>query len=379
MAAMNAKTPLSMMIVCGEASGDALGAKLFDDLKTMHPEVRAYGVAGPRMRALGVEAIWRAEDLAVMGFWEVLCHWLPIWRAWRAVTKVCRERKPAVLVLIDYPGFNIRLAKFAKRLGIKVCYYVSPQVWVWKEGRLDTLAKCVDQMMVLHAFEKPLYEAKNIPVAYVGHALMDDLQAYRRHHPLQALTACRIALLPGSRRLEVETLLPVMLSVACAIQHQHPGVRFTLCRSSFVDANAIESQVNASGVPVDIVDHDHPKALSGCDLALAASGTVTLELGVLGIPTIVLYRVSMISYGLICCLTQLRKVSLVNIIAKQDVFTECLQKDMNHERVLVQVLKHLEDQQYYQSKCDMLEAFQKHLQVEREKPAEVLWALCQTT
>jgi lipid-A-disaccharide synthase len=308
-----------------------------------------------------------------MGFWEVLCHLHTILVALHRMKAVLRERRPGMLVLVDYAGFNIKLALYAKKLGIKVFYYVSPKVWVWKRGRLDVLAKCVDMMAVLHAFEVPLYQKKGIPVAYVGHYLTDDLRSFVRPHPVSKdLKRCSIALLPGSRSNEIKVLMPVLMSVAKALHARYPDIRFVLIQAEFLPADVFSAYfANYHDLPIEVVVNDHRKVLADCDLALACSGTVTLELGILGIPTIVLYRVASMSYCLIRCLTAVRTTSLVNLIAKRDIFTELLQDEMTYAKVLQAAKHYLEDATYYHAKINELDAFQQSQQEKRENVANV--------
>ena len=362
-----------IMIVAGEASGDALGADLVKHIKARLIPCVFYGMAGPLMRAQGVSAVVRSEDMAVMGFWEVLCHLRTIMAVMRRMKALLRDRRPDMLVLVDYAGFNIKLALYAKKLGIKVFYYVSPKVWIWKRGRLGTLAKCVDMMVVLHAFEVPLYQKKGIPVAYVGHYLTDDLRSFVRSHPVsKELKHCCIALLPGSRSNEIKVLMPLLISVACALHVLYPGIRFALIQAEFLPHDVFADHLaNHHDLPMEVVVHDHRKALAGCDLALACSGTITLELGILGIPAIVLYRVASMSYFLIRCLTAVRTASLVNLITKRDIFTELLQDEMTHAKVLQAARRYIEDSAYYHAKIACLSGFQRTLQAERCELASV--------
>ena len=278
-----------------------------------------------------------------------------------------------MLVLVDYAGFNMKLALYAKKLGIKVFYYVSPKVWVWKRGRLDTLAKCVDMVAVLHAFEVPLYHQKGIPVAYVGHYLTDELCGFVQPHPVcQDLRRCCVALLPGSRRNEIKVLMPLLMSVARALHVLYPDIRFALIQAEFLPEDVFAAYLaNHHDLPIEVVRSDHRKALADCDLALACSGTVTLELGMLGIPTIVLYRVAAFSYLLLRCLTSVRTASLVNLIAKRSIFTELLQDKMTHTKVLQAARRYVEDPAYYHAKIAELDKFQRSLHAERTDLAEV--------
>ncbi len=325
-------------ILAGEASGDLHGAALIRALTTADSQAdfRAWG--GDRMEAAGATLVKHYRDLAFMGFVEVVKHLGTILRNIRLAKEDILAYRPDVLILIDYPGFNMRIAKWAKTQGIRVVYYISPQIWAWKEGRVKALRRDVDQMLVILPFEKDFYKKHLMDVAYVGHPLIGAVAA-QQQEPVDASLRFEkpvIALLPGSRAQEIRQKLPLMLSV---VRH-FPEYQFVVAAAPAQPLSLYESLVE--GLPVRIISGKTYALLQVAEAALVTSGTATLETALFGVPQIVCYRGNPISYQLARRLIRVKYISLVNLILDAPVVPELIQADLN-EANLVGELKKITD------------------------------------
>jgi lipid-A-disaccharide synthase len=337
-------TPPELLIVAGEASGDLHGARLISELRRRVPDVAAFGLGGDEMRAAGLEAVAHSSELSVVGLTEAL-KILP--RARQVFAGLLREvdrRRPALAVLIDFPEFNLRLARQLKRRGLEVAYYISPQVWAWRRGRVKTIGRLVDRMLVLFPFEVDLYRGRGVDVVHVGHPLVDEVpvlpQAWDRGEP--AGEPYRVALLPGSRASEVEALLPTLLAAVRRLAARLP-IEVRLVKAPTISRQLVEEHVELSGLPVRIVSEDRFAAIADSHLALCASGTATLEVGLLGTPMIMVYRLASWTYLLAKLMVRLRDVSLVNLVLGKRVVPELIQGDANPERLAAEAARLLTD------------------------------------
>lgn len=317
-----------LLVVAGEASGDLHGGRLLAELRRIDPEVAAFGMGGAELRAAGLHAVAESRDIAVVGLTEVL-KVLPRARAiFRRLLEECDRRRPAAALLIDSPEFNLRLARSLKARGIPVVYYVSPQVWAWRKGRVRTIAEVVDTMLVLFPFEVDFYRGHDVRVEHVGHPLVDEVpqlpQAW--DGALAPGEPFRIALLPGSRRTELLALLPTMLAAAKLLRARLP-VEFTLIEAPTVAEEWLAGPLRDAGVPVRRARSDRFAEIARSHLALCASGTATLEVGLLGTPIVVVYKLSAFSYRLARLLVRLPHFSLVNLVLGRGVVPELLQHD----------------------------------------------------
>lgn len=330
-----------VMIVAGEASGDAHGAHLVQALRRLAPELAYWGVGGPRMRDAGVRLVVDAAEIAVVGISEVLEQFPAIYRGFRRARRLLRELSPDLLVLIDFPDFNLRLAAVARRLGIPVLYYISPQIWAWRRGRVRQIGRRVDHMAVILPFEADFYRRHGVPATFVGHPLMD------REWPATPRPAGDIhtlGLLPGSRNSEVRRLLPLLLEAARRIQARRPGMRILLSQADSVDPDLAAQIRRRCGAPRQLEVVPNADAVFGAaDLVVAASGTVTLEAAICGVPMVVVYRVSPLSYRLGKALIRVPHISLVNLIAGRAVVPELVQAEAAPDRVAAVVLDLAED------------------------------------
>lgn len=323
----------------GESSGDIHGANLIRALRRADPTVECEGLGGRRMAEAGMELRYDLAGRAIMGFTEVVKSLAFIRRLFHETVARMRESRPDLLVVIDYPGFNIRLAKAAKRLGIPVVYYVSPQVWAWKKGRVHTLAGLVDKMLVILPFEEKLYRDIGAPCAFVGHPLLDHLADAPRAEEYRGPWI--IGLMPGSREQEIARLLAPMLEVARGIRAAHPEARFAV---PCVDA-AREAQIRAiaGDFPLETVVGKTYELLGRARFCLVASGTATLETALFGVPLVIMYRISELSYRIARRLVHVEHIGLVNILAGRGIVPEFIQHDVQPERILPVALRLIED------------------------------------
>jgi lipid-A-disaccharide synthase len=318
-----------VLIVAGEASGDLHGSRLLHELRARRPGVRCFGMGGDLMVAEGLERLADSRDIAVIGLAEALRVVPRARRILGELVEAARRRRPAVAVLIDSPDFNLRLARRLHRVGVPVVYYVSPQIWAWREGRVRTIARCVDRMLVLFGFEVGFYRRHGIEVEHVGHPLVDEVatppQAWDAA-PAGAGRPLRLALLPGSRRSEIAALLPTMLEAARLLRERRPcTVRLILAPG--LDRQLLAPAVEQAGVEVEWVEVDRHAAIADSHLALCASGTATLEVGLLGTPMLVVYRLHPWTYRLARRLVRVPHIALVNLVLGERAVPELVQHE----------------------------------------------------
>ena len=327
-----------VMLVVGEASGDVHGAQLVQALTAREPGLKAYGVAGEMLRQTRFEVLLSVAGLTGMGLVELAGNARNLWRAYWLLRRTLRERKPDLLVLIDFPEFNLRLAKFAKGLGIPVLYYVSPQIWAWRRGRVRQIARLVDQMAVVFPFEVSFYEQYGVKVRFVGHPLLNAVRVVHGREvvlPKLGLDPAKptVALLPGSRRREVEFHLPVMLEAAARLRSER-DVQFVCVRASTVDAEDVAGMLKNSPFKMPVVETDRYDALNAADLVWTASGTATLETALLLKPMVIVYRLSRLTYLLARLLVKVDHIGMVNLIADERIVPELVQDDLKPERII---------------------------------------------
>jgi len=321
----------SVYLVAGEISGDAHGARVITALKEQSPDIQLEGIGGPKMEQAGMDL---HEDLAsrgIMGYVEVIKSLGFIRTLFNATLERFRSSPPDVLVLIDYPGFNLRLAKKAHKMGIKIIYYISPQVWAWKKGRIHTLKKVVDKMLVILPFEKKIYDDVGLDCTFVGHPLLESidekpLKGTFSHHEML------IGLLPGSREQEIRFLMPIMVEIAREIQKEYPQATFVTPAVDKDRASQIKEE--AGTFPVEIVEGHFYEILSDAHFVLVASGTATVEATLFEVPMAVLYKVNSVTYWLASRLINIDAISLVNILAQEHIVPEFVQNDASFENIL---------------------------------------------
>ncbi|MEM6706557.1 MAG: lipid-A-disaccharide synthase [Acidobacteriota bacterium] len=319
----------NLLIVAGEASGDLHGAHLLAELKRLGVDVETWGVGGDRLIAEGLQPVAHSGDVGVVGLAEVLRELPKIRGVFNDLLKEAQARRPTGAVLIDFPDFNLRLAKQLKALGIPVVYYVSPQVWAWRRGRVRTIAERVDRMLTLFDFEVDFYREHGVSAVHVGHPIVEEVPETLRADPAAPRddVPARIALLPGSRRSEVTRLLPVLLQATASLA-QTRKVEAVLIEAPTVPRALIEeclASYPTGQARVVRRTEDRLAAVSECDLALCASGTATLEIGLLEVPMIVVYRLASLTYAIAKRLVKVDHVALVNLVLGGRVAPELLQ------------------------------------------------------
>jgi len=337
----------SLLIVAGEASGDLHAARLLSELQRLVPGVEAFGMGGEEMEAAGLERLFDSSEVSVVGLTEVLKVLPRARRIFDALLAEVERRRPELAVLVDFPDFNLRLARELKARGVPVVYYISPQVWAWRRGRVKSIAETVDQMLVLFPFEEEFYAAHGVQVTHVGHPLVDEVpelpQVWDREGEEPGVRGpFQIALLPGSRRSEVDVLLPVMLEAVRRLADELP-IHVRLIRAPSIPRQVVEEALARSGAEVQVTDRDRFAALADTHLALCASGTATLEVGLLGTPLMVLYRLAGWTYLAARLLVRLPHVSLVNLVLEKRVAPELLQGKARPGRVAEQAAALLQD------------------------------------
>lgn len=333
--------PFHIMILAGEPSGDLHGANLIKSLKQLDPSLCISGIGGDLMAARGMELFVHIKSLSVMGVTEVIARFWVIKKVFDCFRQRMRAVKPDLVILIDYPGFNLRAAAFAQKRGVPVLYYITPKVWAWKSSRLQTMKRVVDHAALIFPFELPMFQKAGICSTFVGHPLLDcypDSAVKRRiSKSPQSMedSLFVIGLLPGSRETEISALLETMVKSALIIKEKKKNVRFLVSMASTVDHGRINKTLephNKDGLFFP-VKGSVTALFDQCDLLIAASGTVTLEAAICGVPMIIVYRLSFLSFFLAKIFVRIKHVGLANIIAKQEIVPELLQDDASPEKI----------------------------------------------
>ncbi|MCP4333390.1 MAG: lipid-A-disaccharide synthase [Gammaproteobacteria bacterium] len=358
--------PPHVMILAGEASGDAHAAEFVEQLLQLQPDIELSGMGSSEMVGAGVDVFFDSSIIAVVGLVEVLRHWGDIKRAMAIVKQRLDDTRPDLLVLVDYPEFNLKMARHARELGIPVLFYISPQVWAWRPKRIHKIGRLIDHMAVIFRFEKQYYEDAGIPVSFVGHPLVDKVKPSSNADTLRArlgipAQARVVGLFPGSRRSEVTRLLPVMFASAKRMHEQDSELKFVLPVAATLDFDDISRQARASGVGICVTRDEIYDVISGCDAIATCSGTVTLEIALLKVPMCILYKMSPISYQIMSRLVTIPHIGLVNIVARDAVVKELLQADANPQKISQELFDLLEDREYRARIDSGLERVRKNL------------------
>ncbi|MBN1870565.1 MAG: lipid-A-disaccharide synthase [Candidatus Omnitrophica bacterium] len=319
-----------LIIVAGEASGDMHAAHLVEAIKHLDASITFSGLGGPMMKAGGVQLYDDLTKMAVVGFWEVVKYYKNIKKAFDLVLSKIEATNIDAVILVDYPGFNLRLARELKKRHIKVIYYISPQVWAWKEKRVYYIKKYIDRMLVLFRFEKEFYAKFGMDVHFVGHPLMDVIKIHNTKERFledRALSVDKltIGILPGSREKEVKTLLPIMLDAASILEQEFPQVQFLIMRAPTIERSFIEKYLKNRILACQIVEDTTYDGINACDLCMVASGTATLETAILQKPMVVVYKTSLFTWILAKLFVKIKDIGLVNIVAKKRIVPECVQ------------------------------------------------------
>ncbi len=363
---------MNYYIIAGEASGDLHGSNLIHALRRQDADavIRCWG--GDKMKQAGATLVKHYSELAFMGFVEVITNLRTILKNLSFCKADILESKPDLLVLIDYPGFNLRIAEWAKKQGIKVVYYISPQVWAWKAGRVKKMKQCIDRLITILPFEKKYFEEKwQWKVDYVGHPLMEEVEKFRQQKEEKInIEKPIIALLPGSRKQEIRKKLPVMLNVA----QQFPEYQFIIAQSPGLPSSFYDSFMKEFS-NVSAVSGKTYSLLSQATAALVTSGTATLETALLGIPQVVCYKGNPISYQIAKKLVKIRFISLVNLILDKEAVKELIQDEMNAHQLtteLQDILPGGSKREYILSDYSILRDMLQEENTASEKAAEII-------
>lgn len=330
-------TSNDIMIVAGEPSGDIHGGRLCRELKDLSGGLKLFGMGGERMEAAGVELVQPIGKTGVVGFWEVYKDIGRYRKIFNRLVRIMDERRPRAVILIDYPGFNLRFARQAHRRGIKVIYYISPQLWAWGKRRIKKVQRYVDLMVVIFGFEKDFYRGYGVDAVWVGHPLAGtidrSLDRGAARKTLETNGSPVIGLLPGSRKSEIEKILPVLLAAAARIRDDFPRAEFFLPIAAAELRPLAESLLESSPVPVRTGDGTGLEIIAAADLLLAASGTVTLEAALYATPLLIVYRLSFLSWLFARLMIRIPHIGLVNIVAGREVVPEFIQHGARPERI----------------------------------------------
>lgn len=337
---------LRFLIVAGEASGDMYGAEVARRLFRKFPNCRIYGLGGQLMREAGVQLEGDISKTAVVGPFEMVSSLGILYGVFRRLAERVETEPPTAAILIDFPDFNLRLAKRVKHAGAPVIYYISPQVWAWREGRVKQIRRVVDKMLVIFPFEEEMYRKAGVDVEFVGHPLMDMVRATKSKEefcadygldPRKAI----VALLPGSRRKEVRFILPTLCHAAAIITEKKSETQFVLPMATGLDRSLLESIIQSQ--PIKIVNDDTYNAIRYARAAIVASGTATLETALLGTPEVIVYRISRATWLLGKFVLKVRLFGIVNIILGEEVVPELFQERMTPEAVSQTALRLMDD------------------------------------
>jgi lipid-A-disaccharide synthase len=327
-------------IIAGEASGDLHGSNLIKELQKLdaNANIRCWG--GDKMKATGAMLVKHYKELAFMGFAEVIKNLPEIFKNFKFCKNDITAFHPDVIIFIDYPGFNLRMAKWAKENNYKTVFYISPQVWAWKESRVKNIKKHIDKMLVILPFEKDFYKKWNYEVEYVGHPLVKVIEDFKKEHPQIHVSKNIIALLPGSRKQEINAKLPVMLRAT----KNFPDYQFIVGKAPSIDDDFYEGFIK-DYENVKVISNDTYSLLMKSVAALVTSGTATLETALFDVPEIVCYKASNISYQIARRLIKLKFICLVNLIMDKEVVKELIQNDLTPEKISLELKKILSNPQ----------------------------------
>lgn len=337
----------SVVLVAGEASGDQHAAKLARELLLLDPELAISGIGGPEMEAAGANLLYRSEDLALVGVAEVLPKLKVILGAIRGMKRHFKRTRPDVVILVDFPDFNFRLGKAAKKLGLKVLYYISPQVWAWRPKRAQKMAAFVDHLACVFPFEPQFFRlnAPKLPVSFVGHPLLDDPpQDWSEPLPVPG-EAELVGLLPGSRMSEISRLLPLLLASARRMQEKRPGLHFVLPLAPGLRREQVEPYLRDTPRGLTVIAGRSRQVMAQARLLLVASGTATLQAALAGTPGVVVYKTGGFNYLVARSLIKVEHIAMPNLIAGRRLLPELIQGEATPEKVAAEALALLADDQ----------------------------------
>lgn len=347
-----------ILISAGEASGDIHAAAVTAAIKKIDSSAEVFGMGGDALRNAGGEVLFDIKDHGVMGFVEVLKKLPDLFKLRDDFEKVMDERKPDCLITVDYPGFNMKLAKLAHDKGIPVVSYIAPSAWAWHKSRAKKVAKIVDKVACIFPFEYDVYKEAGAPVEFVGHPLVDIVKPKMSQEEAMAFAGKEegkklILLMPGSRLMEIEKMLPTLLEAAKLIKKQLPEVSFVMPRAGTIPISLLEEKIKASGLEVKITEGNNYDLFSVADLALATSGTVTLEAALCGLGSVIVYKTNPVTYFIAKLVVNIPHIGLPNIVAAKTVLPELIQNDFTPANVAQEALALLESERNAKMKEDL--------------------------
>jgi lipid-A-disaccharide synthase len=338
--------PREILISAGEASSDRYAAMLVEELRRVWPDARFFGCAGPRMRAVGVEPVIEAESLAVVGLVEVIAHLPRIWRQYRKLVGAAQKDRPQLAILTDSPDFHLRVSRRLKAMGVPVVYLVAPQVWAWRKGRIPLMRRTISRLLCIFPFEEAFFRKNGIAAEYIGHPLagqirprLEKSEFFRKHRlaPNRQL----VTILPGSRKGEAARHLPALMEAVERIYRQQ-ATHFLLPASETTGAAFFRERIGRA--PIQVIEGETWEAIAHADLALAASGTVTIEAALAGTPMITFYKVNAVSWLLGRLLVRVPFYSMVNLVAERAIVPELMQDRMTGKELAANALWLLQDE-----------------------------------
>ncbi|MEY3807523.1 MAG: hypothetical protein RI893_499 [Pseudomonadota bacterium] len=354
------------MFSAGESSGDQHAANMFVELQKLQSDIVGLGMGSAKMAQAGIDIRYDSANIAVIGVVEVIKHYAEIRRALTLMQQLVSSERPDLLVCVDYKEFNFKLARYAKQQGIKVLFYVSPQVWAWRPGRVKAYGKVIDMMAVIFPFETAYYDAENVPVRYVGHPSVDKVHAQfgkdedlshfglDKNHPI-------VGLLPGSRTNEIKRLLPVMLAAAKKIQDNFPGCQFILPQADSISDVMLEDCISQSPLNITVIKNQPYDVIQCCDAVMTSSGTATLEIALLNVPMVIVYKLSTLTYWLGRWLVNIPFIGLPNIVLGKSIIKELIQHAATAENLSAEVIKIMTDQSYAEQMRENLNSVKQQL------------------
>jgi len=337
-----------ILLVAGEASGDLHGSHLVEAIQRIDPEIQFFGVGGEGLKRAGMKLLYPSQSLSVVGITEVFAKLGSILKALRALKRSLEREKPDLVILIDFPEFNLRLARIAHRRGIPILYYISPQIWAWRPKRIKLISRVIRKMVVLFSFEVPLYETAGVDVEWVGHPLLDIVKpTLPKEKAFQQLgldpKRRTVGLLPGSRTHEIERLLPSLLASADLLQKEIPDLQFVIPLAPGISRATLSPWMGDVSTPIKVVEGRTYDVMNLSELLITASGTATLEGAILGKPMIIIYKVSFLSYWVGRALIRVDHIGLVNLVAEKEIAPELIQEDVNPRRIADEAFRILKD------------------------------------
>lgn len=376
-----------IMISAGEASGDLHAANLVKALHKIDPTVAVHGMGSDRMKAAGVDILYDCRDIAVMGIVEVLAKWGTIMGALDILKASLVKNPPDLLILVDYQEFNMKLAKAAKKLGIKTMFYIGPQVWAWRSHRVKKIGRYIDMMAVLFPFEEAFYKKADMAVRFVGNPLVDEVKASMSLEESNKKfdltpTLKTIGLFPGSRRSEICRLLPTELASANLIHQQYPQSQFIIPLAKSVSLDELKPMLAPyPNLPIHIVHSHIHDVMQSCHSVIAASGTATLETALMTTPMVIIYKMSNLTYKIMKRMINIEHIGLPNIVAGEQVVKELLQDDANPENISNEILSMLNNPGYHEEITTKLKAIRNKLGTSggSEKVAQLAYEMLQPT